>query len=41
MAGLEPVQQVPAVDHIAPMARREHEAHRQAQRIDDGMDLCA
>src|SRR5690606_21458947 len=41
VAGFEAVQQVLAIDHVAPMARREHEAHRQAERIDKGMDLGA
>ena len=41
VAGFEAVQQVPAVDDVAAMARRKHKAHRQAQRIDDSMDLGA
>jgi hypothetical protein len=41
VAGFEAVQQVPAVDDVASMARRKHKAHRQAQRIDDSMDLGA
>jgi hypothetical protein len=41
VAGFEAVQQLLAVDHVAPVSRREHEAHRQAERIDNGMDLGA
>ena len=39
VARFKAFQQVLAVDHIASVARREHEAHRQAERIDGGMDL--
>ena len=41
VAGLEAVQQVLAIDHVAAMAGREHEAHRQTERVDNGMDLGA
>lgn len=41
MVWFEAVQQVFAVDDVAAMARREHKAHRQAKRIDNGMDLGA
>ncbi len=41
VAGFEAVQQVLAENHVAPMAGREHEAQRQTERIDDGMDLGA
>ncbi len=41
VARLEAIQQNLAVDHIAAVAGREHKAHRQAQRIDGGMDFCA
>ncbi len=39
MARLEAFQQGLAIDHIASVTRREHEAHRQAERIDGDMDL--
>ena len=39
VAGFEAVQQGLAIDHITSVTRREHEAHRQAERIDGGMDL--
>ena len=41
VARFDTIQQILAVDHVAAMAGREHEAHRQAQRIDGGMDFGA
>lgn len=36
---LSPSSRFLAVDHIAPVTRREHEAHRQAERIDGSRSL--
>jgi hypothetical protein len=41
IAGTQITQEFFGVDHIASMARRQHEADGQAKRIDSGMDLGA